>query len=163
MRHVEIFTGARSCGDSPAASAWALDLVDGVLRDLPNGSLVVVGDARGLDAFVLDRAQALGFVVRRFALDGWTYEHEDFGDARPLWQWGPCDVPAYGTPERKRWPLDRNDAMVRYVAQCVASGDTAHVTGAIVGPSRGTRYTINAAARAGLTTCAYEMPDGAGP
>ena len=163
MRHIEVFTGARAVEDSPASRVWAADLVDAVLRDLPNGSLVVVGDARGLDALVCYRAQALGFAVRRFALDGWAYGHEDFGDARQLWQWGPRDVPAYGTPERKRWPLDRNDAMVRYVAQLAASGDTAHVTGAIVGPSRGTRYTINAAARAGLTTCAYEMPDGAGP
>jgi hypothetical protein len=146
MSRLLLISGSRTLDDSPEASQWARSAVRREIVSMPPGSVVVCGDARGPDTYAAEFATLRGFELCQFCLDGWI-QGPPQGPAR--WATGP--VPKRHDPGWRRWPLVRNEFMVRWAAtygqhwsrSCVGLIDS-------TSPTKGTGHTLAAARRAGL-------------
>jgi hypothetical protein len=152
-----LVTGSRALDRTPAAAWWAQQQILGAMARLEHGADIVTGDALGPDEWARRLAITAGLTALVFNLYGrvidgqagwrWTEQARPFGDAA------------------KRWPLVRNDAMVKYVAERAASGDRVRVLALTAGwaTTRGTQYTAARARAAGLIVEACECPGELGP
>ena len=155
---VLLITGSRSLGADPAAMRWVrATLLRRFADAVERGRLVLVaGDAPGVDTAAELLACGLldaGCDVRRviFCLDGFIR----FSDGLLNRNWTGISPPASGTPEGRRWPLVRNEAMVKAVTrrgladlavmECLALIDPASKT-------HGTEHTAGMAERGGIPT-----------
>ena len=155
MTRVLLVTGSRSLADHPGAEAWARGLIHAALIGV---DLLIVGDAPGPDAWAAEIASSHDKRVRRYDTHGvhagWIVEAQ-----YDLW----CPVARWATPamEGRRFPLHRNEAMVRDVASLAMTRQwSAHVLALLDGTkrdapgrraTRGTEHTAGLAERAGLS------------
>lgn len=159
-----LVSGSRALAETPAAQWWAKAKVLEALSRLSAGGTLVTGDALGPDAWARRAAIAVQVRALVFNLYG-KVETDDAG-----WRWTTESIPAHGSPERRRWPLRRNEAMVTYVSERAFEGKRVHVLG-LVAPwskTRGTHYTVHAAAGAakvltGITVESHDCPGEFGP
>lgn len=141
------------------AEAWARHLIH-CISD--HADVIVSGDAPGPDAWARERVVELHTERLRgrfYGLDGMV--RDAWGT--PLGRWERAErVPPPGHPERRRWPLTRNAAIVRAVALRVRRDGVRAEVYALVdpaSPTRGTHHTLTLARRAGLT-CHTETFEG---
>jgi hypothetical protein len=134
-----LVTGSRSLARIPGARERCIEHVSGHLVAL--GDVVLVtGDAPGPDAWAIECAAGIGIRHRRWCLDGWI----DGGSETVRWWSGERTA-----APSARWPLMRNEAMVR----AVAAKHPDAVVLAFVDPhsrTHGTEHTCRLAERAGL-------------
>lgn len=145
MGSVLLVTGSRSLARG-VGQAWAWRILEDALDSLPPGSLVVTGDAEGPDLVARWLAAGCLRPVWHFDLDGLRRFEHDEEQVKSV-RWG--TPPPAGSPERKRWPLERNRAMVAWVA--AQPGERACL--ALIDPgsrTHGTEYTAREAERAGI-------------
>lgn len=156
---VLIITGSRAIADEHRAGgpdtepvAWAREYLRRAMAVLdPAADLIIVGDARGVDAVARAEARARGLRLHVYALDGFA---RSLSSAGGVWRWAPEGVarPLPGSEDYRRWPLERNAAMVRAVVSLAAQGHAVRGV-ALYAPwarSGGTRHTAAAMERAGL-------------
>jgi phosphoserine phosphatase len=147
-----LVTGSRSLGDDPAAAKWAREQIGAAVFVLPDDAVIVTGDAKGPDTWAQNAAAALRMLLAVYRLDGSVVLYGD--GEQPVHRW------TEEAPTRdRRWPLLRNEAMVRavaervrvdgYTAECLALVDAASRT-------RGTRHTVTLCERAGIATRVVE-------
>jgi hypothetical protein len=138
-----VVTGSRTIAADPRAEAWARGILSDRIFALPDGSVLVTGDAAGPDAIAQEYAGSTLLAVRRavYALDGWIHYE---GERASRWTMEP--------PRRDRtFPLERNIAMIRDAAS--RSGYARKLCLALVDPSsrtKGTLHTVTQARRAAL-------------
>lgn len=137
-----VVTGSRSLAADPRAAEWARGILSDRIFALPDGSVVVTGDAPGPDAVAQELAGSSLLSVRRvvYALDGWIW----FCGER-FSQW------AMEARRDRTWPLERNRCMIRDAAS--RSGYARKLCLALVDPgsrTKGTMHTVTQARRAGL-------------
>ena len=154
MTRILLVTGARSLATRPGAETWARGLIHAALAGV---DLLIVGDASGPDAWAWEIASSHDRRVRRYDTHGvhagWIVEAQ-----YDLW----CPVARWATPamEGHRYPLHRNEAMVRDVASLAMTRQwSAHVLALLDGTkrdapgrraTRGTEHTAGLAAHAGI-------------
>lgn len=157
---VLLFTGSRKFAGHPAALRWARSVILREAADVLERTdrlRFVVGDAEGIDDLAESIARALNSLSQHinysvFRLDGLLI-HSDRANER----WTDETPPAMGSPERKRWPLTRNRAMVARVR--AFDGPKACV--GIRCPwatTNGTAHTMTLAREAGMIVRAYDCP-----
>jgi hypothetical protein len=147
--HVLLISGSRSLADVFESEQWARRLVRETIAELPRGSLVVCGDACGPDAYAAEYAKLRRLALHQFCLDGWVQ-----GDGSPF-MWWTKPVPPRHDPARRRWPLVRNERMVRWAAthELNTGRFALRKILALVDPTsatRGTGHTARLAREAGL-------------
>lgn len=154
---VLLVTGSRAMAATDEALHWTRRELRRVIRPHRRDTLrFIVGGAPGVDA----QARMLGIwegaPVDAFLLNG----RVDPGPRRKGWSW--YDGPRIESPT---WPLRRNDAMIAAaVAACRAGAVVKAVTlYAPWSPTRGTLYTRDRAALAGLLSVALDCPMELGP
>lgn len=152
-----LVTGSRALDRTPAAAWWAQQQILRALSRLDHGADLVTGDALGPDEWARKLAIAAGLTALVFNLYGRVV------DGQAGWRW--TEQPRPFGVEAKRWPLVRNTAMVKYVAERAASGGRVHTLALTAGwaTTKGTQYTAAAARRARLTVEACECPGELGP
>lgn len=151
-----LITGSRAIADEHRVGepdtepvAWAREYLRRSMEVLaPEVDLVIVGDSRGVDAVARAQARARGLRLHVYALDG--FARGDHG----VWRWAPSGVPRPLPSEAayRRWPLDRNAAMVRAAQDLLRRGEAVHGI-ALYAPwtrSGGTQRTAAAIERAGI-------------
>lgn len=154
-----VVTGSRAIADEHCEGgpdtepvAWAREYLCRAFDVLdPVADLVIVGDARGVDQVARAEARKRGLRLHVYALDGFA---RSITSAGGVWRWAPEGVarPLPGSEEYRRWPLERNAAMVRAGVSLAAQGHEVHVV-ALYAPwarSGGTRHTAAAMQRAGI-------------
>lgn len=136
-----LVTGSRVLAGSDREQT-ARALLSALVFALPDRSIVVTGDAPGPDAWAIESATSSLLSLRRrvYALDGWVYDER--GERARRWH---LDKTAPS-------PLDRNEVMVREVAEQRAKGAHVEVFGmeAVWSATRGTAHTLGKARAAGL-------------
>jgi len=150
-RYILRVTGARALADEPAAEEWAREQIATAAARIVDGGVLVTGDATGPDAWALARAEGLGRLTARYALDGCIYT------GRGIIAWGSR------TSEHtsRTWPLERNRVMVAHVAHRAAQGRRAQVL-ALRAPwarTNGTAHTVTRATEAGLLVAEVICPE----
>lgn len=152
---VLLVTGSRSLARRPEGAAWARGLLREAVEALPAGSVLVTGDADGPDRWAVGAAWSHEpeLWVRVYHLSGSLacFYHQGHVTSVPGWfSWcAEGAVPEPDSPEWRRWPLERDRAMVKAVAAmqgdrlCLALIDAASRT-------RGTEYTARVAESAGI-------------
>jgi hypothetical protein len=161
VTRVIVVTGSRSLADSPAAEAWAR----GVLREhlAREPAWLFVGDARGPDDWAAEIAQSLGLPRARWKLDGLVVFARPSGSGG--WKhWARAEDAAARRGDR-RWPLERNRALIDAAAKAAADAWSVRVLGLVDERSRtrGTDHTLRLAERAGLSVERAVCPAGLGP
>lgn len=142
--------GARSLADSPAAEAWARELIAAALVGV---DLLIVGDAPGPDAWASriqrDARRRVDCYRTHGPNAGWIdTSHGERWDRVRMWSEGVS-----------RHPLARNAAMVRDIAAMRDAGHDVRVLALLDGRkasatgrvTRGTEHTARLARDAGLT------------
>lgn len=151
-----LVTGSRALADTPAAERWARErIADAFERHNP--TIVVTGDAAGPDEWAVGPALADDCDVYVWRCDGSVERRWATGaELQPMRRWTP-------TGPRKRWPLQRNAAMV---AETTDQSEGAAVVLALHAPwatTRGTAHTVGLARRAGLAVEEHTCPAEHGP
>ena len=151
-----IITGSRAISDGHREGAadtapvtWAREYLRRAMEALdPEHDLVIVGDARGVDALARAEARARGLRLHVYGLDGFARS------AVSVWRWAEAGVsrPLPGEEAYRRWPLARNAAMVRAASELHRRGEAVHgiALDAPWGRSGGTWHTARTMASAGL-------------
>lgn len=154
---VALVCGSRSLTErGPAAEAWARHTIECIAD---HAAVLLSGDAPGPDTWTREhvrRVASLRLRGRFYRLDGLVVDAWD----TPLGRWERAErVPPPGHPDRRRWPLVRDRAMVRALA-LRASRDGRRVAAyGLVDPlplpgrrkTHGTEYTLRAAKDARIT------------
>lgn len=149
---VLLVTGSRSLADNPDAARWTREHVAAMSARVHNpndaGFGVACGDARGPDTWAAEFADRLGYKRRVFALDGWIYDRDGRRD-----RWIMGDVRAVKARYGRRFPLERNKALVEVVAIAQQHfGERALCLGLIdpASATNGTRHTLRLARERGI-------------
>lgn len=147
---IALVCGSRSLVElGPAAEAWARHLIH-CISD--HADVIVTGDAPGPDAWAQERVQRVAheslrgrvYDLRGYVRDAW---------GTPLGRWTDDAPEGPGDPRWRRWPLARNEAMVRAVALRARREGRPAAVYALVDPgsrTQGTMHTVTLARRAGL-------------
>jgi hypothetical protein len=146
---IALVCGSRSLVGDTAAEAWARHLVE-CISD--HAETLVTGDAPGPDSWAQDRVQRVAhanlrgriYDLRGYVLDAW---------GTPLGRWAADAPKGPADPRWRRWPLERNAAMVRAVALRARRGGRRGVVYALVDPrsrTQGTMHTVTLARSVGL-------------
>lgn len=157
IREVLLLTGSRTFADTPLATRDVLQFLEAMLRSLaaPHNTLIVVGDARGVDDVASSLALAGGIPFDRWNLSGRVQPWRGDG-----WFWTDQPPPPFGSPERKRWPLRRNLAMAQWCGRAKTLGEVSvRCVGLVDSTSRthGTEHTITAAEKAGIRSKLHRL------
>jgi hypothetical protein len=161
-----IVTGSRVLWDAPRAQEWSHDLVRRELGALPLGSVVVTGDARGPDASAQRLARQFDWECLVYGLDGYARTTVPRGySTKPAVLWHPDPLAGMRRHGHSRWPLLRNEEMVRRTAREIDEGATVRVLALHAPWSRtsGTGHTAGLARRAGLVVVEHTAPAELGP
>lgn len=156
---VILFSGSRKFAGHPTALRWARSVmlreaVDALERT--DRLRFVMGDAEGIDALAEDIARALNSMSQHINYSVFRLDAQLIHSDRHNEKWTTDTPPAMGSPERKRWPLTRNRAMVARVR--------AFPIRACVGircpwaTTAGTAFTIDRARETGIDTRVYDCP-----
>lgn len=159
-RGVLLVTGSRSLARSDSARRWALGLIRGALVALEDRVdrpvLLHGGCPNSPDAWADEQAALMPITRVAYPLSGWITR--DGVSIDRAW----TDMKHFGD---RRWPLMRNEALVRDAAKAMARGD--HVTclalGSAWATTHGTEYTAAAAESAGIPTTRLVCPRELGP
>ncbi len=157
IREVLLLTGSRSFAGSPQTFKVAWDFLEGTLREATERgyTLLVVGDAPGVDAMGSTLARSLDLPLDTWSLSGrvkpWTGEP---------WPWTAQGVPPRGSREYRHWPLVRNAAMAALCGRAKTLGLASVRCVGLVDPSsitHGTEHTVHAAEKEGIDTELYRL------
>lgn len=147
---IALVCGSRSLAGDPAAEAWARNLIE-CISD--HAETMVTGDAPGPDTWVRERVQKVAsehLRARIYGLGGVVMDERQI----VLGLWATKDVPLDPRdPRWRRWPLERNAAMVRAVALRARRDGRPGVVYALVDPrsrTQGTMHTVTLARSLGL-------------
>lgn len=156
---VILFSGSRKFAGHPAALRWARSVMLREAADVLERTdrlRFVMGDAEGIDDLAADVASALNALSPNIHRTVFRLNAMVTHDDRPNERWTTDAPPAIGSPERKRWPLTRNRAMVKRVATfpiraCVGIRCPWATT-------NGTAHTMTLAKDAGMDVRVYDCP-----
>ena len=145
MTTILLVTGSRSLADNDPARWWVTEQLH---PSLAGATLVVAGDARGVDARAHEMALYRRIQSMRWCVDGRVQYRDHLGAWHTDARW---DDATTTTDPRKR-PLSRNAAMVQWCVDQIRAGATVRVLG-LVDPqsrTRGTDHTLGLCRVAGL-------------
>lgn len=150
-----LVTGSRSLAQSTAAMRWACGVIDERLL-ARSVTLVVFGDANGPDqwAWRCVLRHNLKADAERIAWACFTLDGAINGTCHHLARaWADADAQA-NCGDAKRWPLVRNEHMVKHVAELANFLYPRAECLALIDPqsrTHGTEHTATLAERAGIT------------
>lgn len=153
---LRLVCGSRSLVARPFGEDWARHEIDCLLA-MANGA--IGGDADGPDRWLREACILRPSLPSAFwCLDGTVQS----APGRILGRWCPVEqVPGRDDPRRRRWPLTRNEAMARALAQRARrDGRDAEAYGLIdpESPTEGTAHTLAACQRLGVPVFRRRFP-----
>lgn len=145
-----LITGSQSLVERPYGEAWARHEI-GLALECANG--LVAGDAVGPDLWAREAALLRPSLPSAFWHLNGTVQS---ASGRVLGRWCPeSAVPPRGDPRRRRWPLARNEAMARALAQRAKRDGRDPMAYGLIdpdSPTEGTAHTLAACRRLGVPT-----------